>query len=243
MKSWRDPNRPEGIGWAIGRGETYDDRNYQDQMEAEALYELLERDVVPTFYDRGADRVPRKWVNRMKASIGTLSQFVNTHRMVSEYTREFYVLAHARYRKLEADNAAGGRALAAWVERVQKEWPRVAVVEAAGSPVQSLQVGAKMRVRALVQLGSLAPDDVAVELYWGRVDAKGDIIDAAAANMQFTGREQGKYVFEATAVPCARSGMHGYTVRILPHQADLASPFLPGLITWADGKAGARAAK
>jgi starch phosphorylase len=239
---WRDPNRPEGIGWAIGRGETYDDRNYQDQVEAEALYELLERDVVPTFYDRGADRVPRKWVNRMKSSIGTLSRFVNTHRMVSEYTREFYVRAHARYRKLEADNAAGARALAAWLERVRKEWPRVAVVEAADGPVQSLPVGAKMRVRALVELGSLAPDDVAVELYWGRVDAKGEIIDAAPANMQFTGREQGKYVFEAMAVPCARSGMHGYTVRVLPHQAGLASPFLPGLITWADDKAGARAA-
>ena len=240
---WRAPNRPEGIGWAIGRGETYDDHNYQDQVEAEALYELLERDVAPTFYDRGPDRVPRRWVHRMKSSIGTLSRFVNTHRMVSEYTREFYMPAHARHRKLEAKSAAGARALAAWVERVQREWPRVAVVDASGGSVQNLPVGAKMRVRALIELGNLAPEDVAVELYWGRVDAKGEIVEAAAAKMQFTEREQGKYVFEATAVPCARSGMHGYTVRVLPHHPDLGSPFRPGLITWADGKAGAQAAR
>ena len=93
------------------RGETYEDRNYQDQVEAEALYELLERDVVPTFYDRGADRVPRKWVNRMKASIGTLSRFVNTHRMVSNYVERCYIPNHEHLRAL-ADN--NGPAVVRW---------------------------------------------------------------------------------------------------------------------------------
>ena len=240
---WHDSAQSARHRLGDRQGRNYDDSDYQDQVEAEALYDLLEHDVVPTFYERGADRMPRRWIERMKSSIGSLCHFVNTHRMVSEYTREFYMPAHARHRKLEAKSAAGARALAAWVERVQREWPRVAVVDASGGSVQNLPVGAKMRVRALIELGNLAPEDVAVELYWGRVDAKGEIVEAAAAKMQFTEREQGKYVFEATAVPCARSGMHGYTVRVLPHHPDLGSPFRPGLITWADGKAGAQAAR
>ena len=240
---WRDPYRPDGIGWAIGSGESFADRKYQDQVEAESLYDMIERDVIPAFYDRGADRVPRRWVSKMKASIGTLCPFVNTHRMVSDYTREFYMNAHARYRRLDADNAAAARALAAWTARVRKEWPRVAVESVSGTTAQSLPVGTRMQVRSRVDLGALTPDDVSVELYWGRIDPKGELKEADSVVMQSAGREQGKYLFEAAAVPCASSGLHGYTVRVLPRHPDLANPFLPGLITWADGaRTGAQSA-
>jgi starch phosphorylase len=239
---WRDPHRPDGIGWAIGNGEEYEDRNYQDQVEAESLYDTIERDVIPAFYDRGPDRVPRKWVNRMKASIGTLCHFVNTHRMVSEYTRRYYLASHARFRKLEAANAAGARELAAWLARVQQEWPRIRVEEIVGGPAEALPVGTKIRARARIELGALTPDDVAVELYWGRVSASGEIDEGASAAMTPAGRdEHGKYVFETAAVPCVRSGLHGYTIRVVPRHPDLASPFLPGLITWAEAGAGAPA--
>ncbi len=239
---WRDPYRPDGIGWAIGRGETYEDRAYQDQVEAEALYELLERDVIPTFYERGADRLPRKWVACMKASVGTLCHFVNTHRMVSQYTQEIYLPAHARYRRLDANDAAGARALAQWSARIEHEWPRIAVDEVTEGPAEALAVGARMRVQARIELGGLRPEDVAVELYWGRLDAKGEIVNAASTAMKAAGEDRGKYLFETPPVPCVNSGLHGYTVRVLPRQPDLASPFLPGLITWAGGKSGAQAA-
>jgi starch phosphorylase len=237
---WRDPARPEDIGWAIGRGESYDDRNYQDQVEAASLYDLLERDVVPTFYERGADRVPRKWVARMKDSIGTVCHFVNTHRMVSDYTRQYYLKAHARSRKLAAGGGAGAKELAAWMARVEREWPRVRVEEIVEGPGPALPIGTQIRARARVELGALTPDDVAVELYWGRLDAAGEIAEAVATPMKATGRNRGKHVFEA-AVPCGRSGLHGCTIRVLPRHADLASPFLPGLITWAEADAKAEA--
>src|ERR1019366_4928049 len=76
---WKDPANSQLIGWAIGKGEAYADPEYQDQVEAGALYELLERDVTPAFYERGADRIPRRWIGRMKACIGSLCHFVNTH--------------------------------------------------------------------------------------------------------------------------------------------------------------------
>ena len=91
-EAWNDLNHhEEPIGWAIGRAENYDDPAYQDQVEASALYDLLERDVVPTFYDRGKNHIPRRWVARMRASLGALCHNFSSHRMVREYTERFYL--------------------------------------------------------------------------------------------------------------------------------------------------------
>jgi starch phosphorylase len=237
---WDEAFQPE-VGWAIGRGESYDDPNYQDQVEAEALYELLERDVVPTFYNRGADGLPRRWIARMKASIGYLCHFFNTHRMVREYTERFYLPAASRYRQLTADKMARARALAAWKARIWENWAQVRIGALDADPFTELQVGSAIRVRARVHLGNLTPDDVTVELYVGRVDADGDIVEAEATPMQPIGpAENGGYLFEASAVPCRKSGLHGYSARVLPRHPDLTSPFIPGLIAWAapDEKAG-----
>jgi starch phosphorylase len=236
---WRSASPPQEIGWAIGRGEDYDNREYQDQVEADALYELLERDVIPTFYDRGSDRLPRKWISRMKASIGTLCHFVNTHRMVSDYTCRFYMKAHAQFRLLEADSAARAKALAAWMAKVRAGWPQVHVESVEDGPGAALLVGTNVRAHARVQLGPLTPEDVAVEMYLGRVDPSGEMQDAETTLMKSTGRDaNGRYIFEATTIPCAKSGLHGFTVRVRPHHPDLPAPdgaaaFLPGLITWA----------
>ena len=236
---WRSPVRPEGIGWAIGKDETYDNREYQDQVEAAALYDLLERDVIPTFYERGADRLPRKWIGRMKGSIGTLCRFVNTHRMVSDYTCKFYAKAHAQFRRMEADGGARAKALAAWLARVRAGWPQVRVEAVEEGPGAALLVGTNVGVRARVQLGALTPEDVAVELYLGRVDPAGEILEAGVTRMRAAGRDAaGKHVFEAGAVPCSHSGLHGFTVRVRADHPDLAiaeggTPLVPGLIAWA----------
>jgi len=85
------------IGWAIGRGETYSDLSRQDDVEADALYDLLEGEIVPAFYARRADGLPMKWISRMKASIAILCPEFNMHRMVKQYTNEYYMVAHNRY--------------------------------------------------------------------------------------------------------------------------------------------------
>ncbi len=242
---WRQPGRPDGIGWAIGRGEDYDDSAYQDQVEAEALYDQLERDVIPTFYDRGVDRLPRKWIARMKDSIATLCCFVNTHRMVRDYTEEFYLPAHERFCALDAGNAAGARDLAAWLARVRAAWPQVRIVMVEDGPAEAVPVGALLHIRAHVRLGDLTPEDVSVQLYIGRVSSSGDIAEARKIQMRDTGTgAQGARIFEATGVSCSDSGMHGYTVRVLPHHAALPGhEFLPGLITWAEEDFRAQAAR
>jgi glycogen phosphorylase len=230
---WNIQEGPARIGWAIGKGESYHDFKYQDQVEAEALYDLLERDVIPLFYDRGAGRIPRKWIENMKASIGTICPFVNTHRMVKEYTCEVYLKANNQYSALEMNDAARAKALASWIARVRQEWPRVRIGAIEQGPKGALPIGTKMRVRTRVQLGSLLPQDVAVELYLGRLNPAGDFIHAESTPMEAVEKdESGNYLFE-TVTACPESGMHGFTIRVRPHHAHLSVPFLPGLISWA----------
>jgi starch phosphorylase len=233
---WHDPNNPRSIGWAIGDGEAYQDLAYQDQVEAEALYDLLEKDVIPTFYERGPDRVPRRWVERMKASIASLCPFVNTHRMVGDYVEGYYVPAHDTFRVLEADGAARARELAAFLDRLRREWHHVRIEAVDEGPRETIQVGSTISVRARVYLGSLSPRDVAVELYLGRVDKQGDIVEGLPIAMQSDGAGEGgtyRYLCEASSL---HSGRHGFTIRVRVDHPDLPGAVVPGLIAWADGQ-------
>ncbi|HEY7097707.1 MAG TPA: alpha-glucan family phosphorylase [Terriglobales bacterium] len=234
---WNDPDNPRGIGWAIGNGETYNDHNYQDQVEADALYELIERDVVPAFYDRGADSLPLKWIERMKDSIASICPFVNTHRMVSDYTAKYYFKTHDQVRKLEAEEASKAKALAGWTELVRREWPAVGVESVSSEAQGTLSVGSKVHVNAIVKLGALTPRDVKVELYLGRVGSDGGILDGAVIDMETSASNASNNYEFTTKAPCNQTGILGYTVRIRPYHQDLSTEFVPGLIYWADALA------
>ncbi len=223
------------IGWAIGRGETYDNQDYQDQVESAALYDLLERDIIPAFYERSADGRPRRWIGCMKSSIAHLCPLFNMQRVVREYASDFYITAHERYSSLTADGMARARSLAAWVSRMRGAWGQVRVEHVEAQGATELAVGGEMRVRARIRLGPLAPEEVAVELYMGRINAAGEIIGAVAVPMKKSDQSgDGLAVFETEGVPVRKSGLHGYTVRVLPFHPDEANIFLPGLITWAE---------
>jgi len=230
---WKDTSNSRKIGWAIGDGEEYADENYQDKVEAEALCDILERDVVPTFYDRGADRIPRRWVERMKASVGCLCHFVNTHRMVRDYVTGYYAKAHTQFRSLDSNNAQRARELAGTMDHICQEWPEVSVRKVEDGPSQTIPVGHAMRVSAEVHLGRLCPEDVVVELYVGRVNINGEMEEAKAVVMRSEGNLlDGNYNY-AVETSIAHSGLHGFTVRVLPCHPDLPVTFVPGLICWA----------
>jgi len=202
-------------------------------VEAEALYDLLENDVIPTFYERGSDRTPRRWVERMKACIGSLCHFVNTHRMVNNYMCRYYSTAHAHFRLLEADHAARAHQLSAAMVRIRREWDNVWIERVEEGPAPTIAVASDVRVSAQVHLGALSPEDVVVELYTGRVDTNGEIVEGHAVPMKSEGRSGDGYRYMGTA-SVSESGKHGFTIRVRPSHPDLSSKFVPGLIRWAD---------
>jgi starch phosphorylase len=221
------------VGWAIGRGEVYDDPSHQDDVEAEALYNLLEGEIVPAFYERRTDGFPTKWIARMKSSIARLCPEFNMHRMVKQYTNEYYLVAHNRFRNLTAEGGAKARELAAWLGRVEKAWPQLRIDSVAeGTP--EIELGSRLEVSARVFLDTLSPQDVTVESVMGRLSADGEITDFVTIPMQSSEQDSaGNYLFHSVIQPTTRSGMYGYAVRVLPKPPYSQNPFLPGLILWA----------
>ncbi len=222
------------FGWAIGKGESYTDLNYQDQVEAEALYDILERDIIPAFYERRADGLPRKWISYMKSSIANLCAGFNTNRMIREYTERFYLAAHSDFKRLSADGAALAKSLAASMARICDAWHHVRIQILDSRLPSEIPMGESVLFRARVHPGPLSHEDLRVELYAGRLDADGEIVEPVITEMQLAGHEPDGYIYEVATVPCRASGRHGYTARVLPRNADLRHPFVPGLITWAE---------
>lgn len=222
------------IGWPIGSGEVYEDFAYADEVEAEALYTVLENEVIPAFYERGEDNLPHGWITRMRASMQTLCPFFNTNRMLREYTERFYVPAFMRHQRLAADGSRAARELAAWKAKLAEDWRQVSVQEVNGRHVPEIVVGTEVPVQARVHLGNLSPDDVEVQFYVGRINSSGEIVDATSVQMKrVEDQEDGWYRYEATQRP-SETGRYGYTIRVLPKHPDLESPFIPGLITWVE---------
>ena len=219
-------------GWAIGAGEEYSDLNYQDEVESRAIYELLEKEVAPLYYDRGADGLPRGWIRWMKRSMATIAPIFNTSRMVAEYFTTSYLPAATRYAELTAGGLAKGKDLAGWLRGVRDKWKDVRVESTETIAADSLAVGGELAVAAAVRLAGLAPNDVTVELYHGGVDAGGNIINASATPMSADGSAgDGVFRFRGT-IPCRSSGQHGYAIRVRPNHAHLPRAFEPGLYRW-----------
>jgi len=219
-------------GWAIGAGEEYSDLTYQDDIESRAIYDLLEQEIVPLFYNRSSDGLPRGWLKVMKRSMSTVCPVFNTNRMVQEYTEKCYRPSAERYERLAGDNLKHAGQLAQWRKHLVRGWPQVRVeaVESTGS--DPMHVGAELRVKARVHLGSLAPDDVQVQLFHGVVDSLGEIPNPATVTMSHNGTPEASIWQFTGDISCRSSGQHGYTVRVLPRNDNLANPFEPGLVCW-----------
>jgi len=247
---WCEGYSPE-VGWVIGSGESYDDPAYQDMVESQAIYNILENEVVPLFYTRASDGLPRAWIYRMKKAIKAITPRFNTHRMVIDYTRKAYAPAVERWRRLSADGMARAGTLADWKSTIKNAWGQLEILEVrmavdnGGGPEPFdqkqplLKVGSELRVSALVKLGSISHEDVVVELYHGPVNSWGDIENGSAASMshQQQAEQPGEHWFEGS-VTCRQTGQYGVAVRILPRNDDLASPYEMGLILWETTTAG-----
>jgi starch phosphorylase len=233
LDGWWVEGYQQDNGWAIGAGEEYTDLAYQDQVESRAIYDLLEQEIVPMFYARGADGVPRDWLKRMKRSISTNVPFFNTNRMVQQYVEVCYWPSAQRYLRLSADNLRKAGELAAWRRKLQQGWGQVrveAVEQDGGSDL--VRVGAELKVRARVNLGPLTPNDVQVQLFHGVLDSFGEVAHPHTAPMATDGAAHSSSYDYAGTIACTASGQYGFAVRVLPKHPDLQSAFEPGLVTW-----------
>lgn len=235
LDGWWDEGFDPELGWKIGNGEEYTDPDYQDEVESRQLYHTLESEIIPLFYTRGEDRLPRKWIAKVKNSMKNLGPFFNTHRMVQEYFQNYYSKSYEKRSLLMDNNWKEGKELAAWKEKVKENWSNVKVIsyEADGkSP--NLFVGDELPIKAEIELGNLSPDDVEVQVYFGPIENQNNpqhnstiVLNAVGENSK-----SGRYKFKGRLF-CEKSGHQGFTIRIIPKHIMMIHPFELDVVYWA----------
>ncbi|RKX78947.1 MAG: alpha-glucan phosphorylase [Spirochaetes bacterium] len=234
LDGWWDEVYDPSIGWAIGHGESYEDPVLQDEVESKALYDLLEREIIPTFYLRGRDGLPREWIAKMKASIHTVGKNFSSQRMLMEYAEKFYLPALENYKRFSADNYANAIKVARYLEKLESYWKYVKINDVSSTDKPVHKVGDTFTISAEVELGdNLKPEDVAVEFYHGPISSKEEWFENPdKKEMNAVKASNGKIKYRVD-MQCNRTGRQGYTVRILPKHENLVHPYIPGFIKWA----------
>ena len=228
---WDEAFRPE-IGWAVGAGESYADEEVQDEIEADAVFGELERNVIPMFYDRGIDGLPRAWIGKMRRSMKQVGQRFSAQRMVAEYHRMFYAPALAQARLMAGGGWRDAIDLARYLARLEQHWPATAVERLASNSPRTLRVGDRLEVTADVRLGGLSAAEVQVSLYHGTLsacDAGADAITGGECAAMELVEQDGETATYRTQVVCHTTGRLGATVRITPTHPALAHRLVPGL--------------
>ena len=234
---WWDEMFDGKNGWQIASAESYGDLGRRDEVEANSLFEILERQVVPLYYDRGGDRFPRPWVARIKDSLSSLGPRVQASRMVRDYVERMYEPMAKRAEVLGTKGFARARDLAAWKRRVVEAWAKVAVISVeTDSPSPLTDLGSTRHATAEVFIGDLSPSEVAVELVHGTVSTGDELTDWQVVDMEMTGTGEGDNEGTTTwegSFRCDVAGRHGFTVRVVPSHPDLPVPVEMGCVTWA----------
>ncbi|NMG19745.1 alpha-glucan family phosphorylase [Brasilonema bromeliae] len=234
LDGWWDEADYVRTGWAIGHGEMYDDPSYQDEIEANAFYDLVEKEVVPLFYDRDVDGLPRRWVDKMKDAIQLNCPFFNTARMVREYAERAYFPASDRYHTLTADKYAPAKELAAWKDNLTAHWYDIKIKDVEVSSGADIEVDQIVNVTAKVDLATLTNKDVQVELYQGAIDADGQIVNGVPVVMNYQGEDKDGLSIYTAEIVYNISGLQGLSLRVLPNHKYLSSPYEPRVIVWAE---------
>lgn len=233
LDGWWDEAYDGQNGWAIGNREEYTDLEYQDEVESNALYNVLENEITPLYYERGRDDIPRQWVTAMKWSMQTVCPQFSTNRMVADYFNKFYTNASRRYINMTNDDFKKSKELKSWKDNIYSKWSKVSFENTMSEmPSRNLQVGSKFEVKTIVNLGNIAPDSVRVELYHGKLSMKDEITEPTIVEMKHSSDlGNGRHSFIGS-LECVNTGQSGYAIRMYPYHKDLGYKFDMKMIIW-----------
>lgn len=236
LDGWWVEGYDDTTGFKIGNGEEYDNVETQDHFDAEMLYNTMEREVVPLFYERSEIGLPMQWISKMKATIQMAGERFSSQRMLKDYTRHFYLPAIEAGRKMRQDQHRLTRDTTNWVTRVGNSWDKIDIKNVDIPDLgATLYVGQKFPMTIEVFLGEIGPDDVEVQIVSGRLNSQEQIRDFQPAVTQPVNSGQpsndGVYAFTGE-VTCGESGRFGVTARIIPKNENMPHPFKPKLISW-----------
>jgi starch phosphorylase len=232
LDGWWCEGYTEERGWRIGNGEEYVDHDYQDAVESQALYNVLENEVIPCFYSRKNGDLPVDWLQKMKASMKMAMEMFCSLRMVTDYNKRYYIPAAKRYDTLLVGQAEEAKNLATRIKRLRSLWNTIEIQSPMSKNRGPYRVGENFEVTAEVNLAELQPDEVDVELYYGLMQSLEDLAASHLEQMNvLEDRGNGHYLF-GCSLTCQSTGRFGFTVRVTP-RGDERVKSTPRLLTWA----------
>ncbi len=218
---WAEAYTPE-VGWALGDGQEHGDDPTWDAAEANALYELLEKQVVPEFYNRNQKGVPERWTERMRKSMAVLTPQFSANRTVRQYTEQYYLPAAINYTKRAAKNGASGNEIVQIQQDLRSKWEHIKFGEV---QTQNIENGQVFNIQ--INLNEVNPENILVQLYANGLNGKPpEIITMKSGAAQEIGESRYK-----TQVNTARPASD-YTIRIIPNYEEVSIPLEDNLILW-----------
>jgi starch phosphorylase len=167
----------------------------------------------------------------MRNSMCTLAARFNSHRMVQDYVHRFYVPLAFNWKRIGLNGFEGARQLNSWADRMRANWSQLQILEKRADTGKGIQVGQTLRVEVRMRLGVLSPKDLAVDIYYGPVDSRADLLDRETIPLQDFTQEENGMVFRGE-IPCQEVGRFGFRVRVLPSHPLLVNSYSLGLILW-----------
>ncbi len=228
---------PEGYneknGWMIAAERVYEDQTLQDQLDGAVLYRLIEEEVLPLFFARGANGIPEGWLDRVRDCLATVPAMFNTDRMVREYARKAYSKLAARFNELSSGRRTALREGAARAQRIRRGFDEVRIQEASVGSLENLRMGDAVEVHVDVELGTLQPDDVRVELVLGHPRDEGNLQQMTVVELNPIDERSGSLRSYTGSREVGRSGGYAYGIRVRAKGDDELNDGLRGLTVWA----------
>jgi len=220
-------------GWTIAAELKNGSVEFQSEVDANSLYQLLENQIIPLYYAKPDGKLPLAWLQLMRESIRSVTPVFNTHRMVKEYTERLYIPAAQSHEEFSRDNCAAATDLSRWKSQMRKDWPQVRIqeVQINNKDRQNIPVGESLQLAARIHLGGVNPKHVRVEAYHGESE-NGGVKNPTVTMLSESGQNgDGSYIYQGT-VPASESGAYGFSVRVVPTHPHLMQTHELRLITW-----------
>lgn len=233
LDGWWIEGYKNNSGWSIGKNEYYSSLNHQDNVDSDSIYTTLEKQIVPLYYTLDMNGVPNDWVEKMKASIKVVAPEFSTERMLKDYTNDFYVPQMDRYQSIVQDNYAKISSLCNWKNYISQNWENIHInpINLTAYENNPICVNQTISPACLAYLGSINPDDVSVEVYYGKISEDGQLHDSASCPMKLVQKNGDMYEYKAE-IPMKNGGNYGFTYRVVPKNSMLINKQDMGLVKW-----------
>ena len=235
LDGWWVEGYKEGAGWMLPMERTYTDQHFQDELDAELIYTTIEEEIVPKYYNRGADNIPYDWIHSIKSCIADIASNFTTNRMMSDYETRFYNKLRDRNQQMVAGDYTMAREIAAWKRKVSAAWDNVHVVEVKQLNIskEAIYVGNAYRYEVTVDVAGLKPDDIGVELVMAKQIETGQGVKVVSTFELNVERVDGNNVHYSLDLVPEHTGSYDVALRVFPKNPKLPHRMDFALVKWA----------